>query len=244
MLCWASQVVKNLTANVRDIKDVGSIPGWGKSPGRGNGNLPQYSCLENPMDRGAWWALVHRVAKSQTPLKWFRTHAHMLCLIKVLLKTLNQMLLFRHWAISDSLQCHGLPHSRLPCPSLSPGVCSDSCAWSPWCYLTISSSATLFSFCCQSFPALGSFPMSRLFALGGQSIGALASAISPSSEYSGLISFRIDRFDPLQSEGLSRIFSSTTIWKHQFLDIENPNTLEQKGSSATTPSHFWKHFDL
>ena len=61
--------VKNLIDNVRYIRDVGSIPGSGKSPGRGNGNPPQYSCLENPMDGGAWRAMVHRVAKSQTPLK-------------------------------------------------------------------------------------------------------------------------------------------------------------------------------
>ena len=57
--------VKNLPANARDI-DVGSIPGWGRSPGGGRGNLLQYSCLENPMDRRAWQATVHRVSKSQT----------------------------------------------------------------------------------------------------------------------------------------------------------------------------------
>jgi len=59
-------VVKNLPANARDIRDTGSIPGLGRSPGEGNGYLLQYSCLENPMDRGAWWAMVHRVAKSWT----------------------------------------------------------------------------------------------------------------------------------------------------------------------------------
>ena len=63
-------VVKNLTASVADSRDVGSIPGSGRSPGEGNGNLPQYSCLGNPMDRGAWWAIVLGVAKSQTRLKW------------------------------------------------------------------------------------------------------------------------------------------------------------------------------
>ena len=62
-------VVKNLPANAGDIRDMGSIPGWERSPGEGHGNLLQYSCLENPMDRGAWWATVHRVAKSQTQLK-------------------------------------------------------------------------------------------------------------------------------------------------------------------------------
>ena len=62
-------VVKNLPANAGDIKDTGSIPGWGKSPGGGHGNPPQYSCLENPMDRRAWIAAVHRVTKTQTRLK-------------------------------------------------------------------------------------------------------------------------------------------------------------------------------
>ena len=66
---WASQVVlvvKNLPANAGDIRDTGSIPGWGRSPGGGNGNPLQYSCLGNPMDRGAWQTTVHRVAKNQT----------------------------------------------------------------------------------------------------------------------------------------------------------------------------------
>ena len=62
-------MVKNLPANAGDIRDAGSIPGLGRSPGEGHGNPLQYSCLENPMDRGAWWAVVHRVAKSQTQLK-------------------------------------------------------------------------------------------------------------------------------------------------------------------------------
>ena len=62
-------VVKNLPANVGDVRDVGSIPGLGRSPGEGNGSPLQYSCLENPMDRGAWWATVHGVAQSRTRLK-------------------------------------------------------------------------------------------------------------------------------------------------------------------------------
>ena len=75
-----------------------------------------------------------------------------------------------------TLRPHGLQHARAPCPSPSPKVCSNSCLLSCWCHLTISSSATLFSFCFQSFPASGSFPVSHLFASGGQSIGASASA--------------------------------------------------------------------
>ena len=80
-------------------------------------------------------------------------------------------------------------------------VCSNSCPLNRWYSLTITSSAALFFFCLQSFPASGSFPMSRLFASGGQSIGASASAISPSNEYSGLISFRIDWFGFLAVHG-------------------------------------------
>ena len=68
------QVVKNPPPNPRDIRDVGSIPGLGRSPGGGHGNSLQYSCLENPMDRRAWWATVHRVAKSGTRLKQLSMH--------------------------------------------------------------------------------------------------------------------------------------------------------------------------
>ena len=92
--------------------------------------------------------------------------------------------------MSDSLRPHGLQHARFPCPSLSPRVCSNSCPLSRWCHPTISSSAALFSSCSQSFPASESFPMSQFFAVGGHSF-----SISPSSKYSGLISFRIAWFD-------------------------------------------------
>ena len=84
-------------------------------------------------------------------------------------------LLFSHSVMSDSLWPHGLQHSRLSCPSPSPKVCSNSCPLSWWCHPTVSSSAAPFSSCHRPFPASGSFPMSQLFASGGQSIGALAS---------------------------------------------------------------------
>ena len=101
--------------------------------------------------------------------------------------------------MSDSLQPHELQHTRLPCPSLSPRVCSDSCALSQWCYLTISSSAAHFSFCFQSVPASGSFPMSRFFTLGGPKYWGFSN--SPSNEYSELISFRISWFEMLALQG-------------------------------------------
>ena len=92
-------------------------------------------------------------------------------------RTLSTTLLsFIHSVVSNSLWSHGLQHSRLSCPSLSLWVCSNSCPLSQWYHPTISSSVIPFSSCPQSFPASGSFPMSQLFILGSQSIGASASA--------------------------------------------------------------------
>ena len=97
--------------------------------------------------------------------------------------------------VSDSLWPHGLQHARLSCPSLSSGVCSNSCLLSQWCHPTISSSVILFSSCPQSFPASGSFLISRLFISGGHKYWSFSFSIRPSNKYSGLISFRIDWFD-------------------------------------------------
>ena len=97
--------------------------------------------------------------------------------------------------------------SGYPCPSPSPGVHPNSCPSSQWCHPTISSSVFPFSSCLQSCPASGSFPVSRLFASGGQSIGASASAVSPSNEHSGLISFRIDWFDQKRVFAITSVFS-------------------------------------
>ena len=102
--------------------------------------------------------------------------------------------------MSDSLWPHGLQHARLPCP-LSPRVCSNSCPLSQWCYLNIASCAAVFSSCLQSFPPSGSFLMSQLFASGGQSIGASASALVLPMNIQVFISFRIDWFDFLAVQG-------------------------------------------
>ena len=118
--------------------------------------------------------------------------------------------------MSSSLQSHELQHARPPCPSPTPGVHSNSCPSSWWCHPAISSSVVPFSFCPQSLPASGSFPMSQLFSWGGQSTGvsALASFLPKKSqgwslsEWTGWIS--------LQSKGLSGVFSNTTVQKHQF----------------------------
>ena len=110
----------------------------------------------------------------------------------------------------------GLQHTKLHCPSPSPRVCPSSRPLNRWCHPTISSSATLFTFGLQSFPASGSFPMSQFFASGGQSTAASASASVHPVSIKGWVPLRLTGLISLLSKGLSRIFSSTTIQKHQF----------------------------
>ena len=129
--------------------------------------------------------------------------------------------------MSDSLRPHGLQHTRLPCPSLSPGACSNSCPLSRWCHPTILSSVVPFSSCVQSFPASGSFLMSQLFPSGGQRIGASAwESVLPMNEYSRLISFKMDWLDLLvvqltlksflNSSVLSFLYSPTLTFIHDY----------------------------
>ena len=108
---------------------------------------------------------------------------------------------FSRSVVSDSLWPHGLQHARLLCLSPTPRVYSNSRPLSWWCHPTISSYVIPFSSRLQSFPASGSFQMSQLFASGGQTIGSFSFSISPSNEYSGLISFRMDWFDLLAVQG-------------------------------------------
>ena len=112
--------------------------------------------------------------------------------------------------MSNSLQPHGLPHARLPCPSPTPRACSNSCPSSQWCHPTISSSIVPFSSCLQSLPASTSFPMSQ-FASGGQSIVASASASVLPMNIQDWFPFGLTGLISLQSKGLSRVFSSTTL---------------------------------
>ena len=122
--------------------------------------------------------------------------------------------------MSDSLQPHGLQHGRPPCSLPSPGVCPSSCSFHQWCHPTISLSDALVSFCCQSFPASRTFPMSHLFASDDQNTGVSASAC-PSIEYSGLISLKIDLFNLLAVQGtfgslLQHHSLKATIWTFWF----------------------------
>ena len=121
---------------------------------------------------------------------------------------------------SDSLQPHGLQHARLPCLSSTPGACSNSYPSSWWCHQTMASSVIPFSSCLQSSPASGSFPMSPFFTSDGSSIGVSAST--------SVLPVNIQNWFPLgqtvlislQSKGLSRVFSNTTVQKHQFFGAQ------------------------
>ena len=139
---------------------------------------------------------------------------------------------FSYSFLSDSLRPHELQHTRPPCPSPTPGVNPNACPLSWWCHPAISSPVVPFSSCPQSLPASGSFPMSQLFACGGQSTGVSASASflpkksqgwSP-SEWTGWIS--------LQSKGPSGVFSNTTVQKHQFFST-------QPSSQSNSHIHTW-----
>ena len=124
--------------------------------------------------------------------------------------------LFSHKVMSDSLWPQELQHTRLPCPSLPTGVCPSSRPLNWWCHPTISSSVTLCPYCLQSFPALGSFPMSQLFPSDGQNTGASASATVLPINTQGWFPLGLAGLI-LLSKGLSKAFFNTTVQKHQFL---------------------------
>ena len=140
---------------------------------------------------------------------------------------------FSHSIVSDSLRPQGLQHARLPCPSPTPGACSNSCPSSQWYHPTISSSVIPFSSCLQSLPASGSFLMSQLFASGDQNIGVSASASVLPMNIQGWFSLGLIS---LQSKGLSRVFSNTTIQKH------NSSALSLLyGPTLTSIHDYWKN---
>ena len=129
---------------------------------------------------------------------------------------LYSSLQFSHSVVSDSLQPHELQHARLPCPSPTPWVNSNPCSLSQWCHPTSSFSVVPFSSCPQSFPVSGAFQMSHFFTSGGQSIGVSASASVLPMNIQDWFPLGWTGWISLQSKGLSRIISNTTVKKHQF----------------------------
>ena len=137
-----------------------------------------------------------------------------------------------HSVVSDSLQAHEPQNTGPPCPSPAPGVHPNLCASSRWCHPTISSSVVPFSSCPQSFPISGSFPVSQLFTSGGQSIGVSASISVPPMNTQNWSPLGWTGWISLQSKGLPRVFSNTTVQKHQFFGA-------QLSSQSNSHIHIW-----
>ena len=123
---------------------------------------------------------------------------------------------FSRSVVCDSLWPHESQHARIPCPSPLPRAWSNSCPLSQWCHPTVSSSVVPFSSCLQSFPASGSFPMSQFFTSGIQIIGVSASASGLPMNIQDCFPLGLTSLIFLPSKGLSRVFSNTTVQKHQF----------------------------
>ena len=130
------------------------------------------------------------------------------------------LLLFNHSVVSNSLWPYGLQHTRFPCSSPSPGACSNPCPLNQWCHPTMSSSVIPFSSCLNSFQASGSFLMSQLFTSSGRSIRDSASVSVPPVNIQNSFPLGLQGLISLQSKGHSRLFSSTTVWKHHFFDVQ------------------------
>ena len=179
---------------------------------------------------GKWFQIPKY--SSEQPLK----HTHVF--IKIIERGQHQWIevcssvQFSCSVVSDSLQPHESQHARPPCPSPTPGVHSDSHPPSRWCHPAISSSVIPFSSCPQSLPASGSFPMSQLFAKGGQSTGvsALASVLPMKTQDWSPLGWTV--WISLQSKGLSRVFSNTTVQKHPFFGT-------QLSSPSNSHIHIW-----
>ena len=145
---------------------------------------------------------------------------------------LVQKVQFSHSVVSDSLQHHELQCARPPCPSTIPGVYPNSYPLSQWWHPAISSSVIPFSSCPESFPESGSFPVSQLFASGGQSTGVSAITSFLPKNTQGWSPLEWTGWISLQSKGLSRVFSNTIVQKHQFFSA-------QPSSQSNSHSHTW-----
>ena len=155
--------------------------------------------------------------------------------------------------MSDSLRPYGLQHARLPRPSLSPRVYSNSCPLSQWCHPTITSSVSPFSSCPQSVPASGAFPMNQLFTpCAWPKYWSFSFSISPSSEYSGLISLRIDWFDLLAVQGTLKSLlqhhslKASILWHSAFfmIQLSHPYMTTGKTIALTIWTFFSKVMSL
>ena len=150
--------------------------------------------------------------------------------LRLLQTVITNRVQFSRSVMSNSLWHHEPQHTRPPCPSPTPEVHSNSCPLSQWCHPAISSSVVPFSSCLQSLPASESFPMNQLFAWS--KYWSFSFSIIPSKEHPGLISLEWTSWISLQFKGLSRVFSNTTVQKHQFFSA-------QLSSQSNSHIHTW-----
>ena len=195
-------------------------------------------------DANACSLLVYKRANSAVGIKsikiknvnsWDLTFSDSeICSVKIILDVCPNLasVQFTDSVMSHSLPPHGLQHSRLPCSSPTCGAYSNPYPLSQWCHATISSSVFPFSSCLQSFPASGSIPMSQLFTSGGQSIGVSASTSVLPMNTQDWSPLWWTAWISLHSKGLSRVFSKTTVQKHQFLGT-------QLSSQPNSHIHTW-----
>ena len=183
------------------------------------------------MDRGVWWPMAystwgHKTLETAEWLKQWNCKETKGIFLVLKICILMWMIVhicevqFSRSVLSDSLRPHELQHSRPPCPSPTPRVYSSSCPLSWWCHPTISSSVIPFFSHLQSFPASGSFLMSQFFTSGGQSIGVSTSASVLPINIQDWYSLGWTGWISLQSKGLSRVFSNTTVQNHQFFGAQ------------------------
>ena len=215
-----------------------SIPESGRSPGEGNGKPLQYFCLENPMDRGAWWAIVHGILRvghdlAIKPQQFFSVISNLeLSLVPLRLMILLWLLIQSHLTLRDPVDCltPGFPVVHHLPELVQTHVHWVSDAIQP------SHPVVLYSSCLQSFPVLGSFLVSQLFIWGGQSIGVSASASVLPINPQGWSPLGWTGWLSLQFKGLSRVLSNTTVQKHQFFSIQ-PSL--RSNSHIYTWLNFW-----
>ena len=201
-----------------------------------------FSCLSIPARDSLYWVLLVVLLILLTPRQqnsdldrcvhlWGWTEG--LSYIPLCLDTKsNHSVQFSCSVMSESLQPHGLQHARPPCPSPTPRVYSNSCPLSWWCHPTVSSFVIPFSSCLQSFPASESLQMSQFFASGGQSVGVSASISVLPMNIQDWFPLGWTGWISLKSKGLSRVFSNTTVQKHQFFGA-------QPSSQSNSHIHTW-----
>ena len=202
---------KESACNAGNARDAGSIPGSGRSPEGGNSNPLQYSCMENPMGRGAWQAIVHRIAKSRTRLN---THA---------LSSVQSFCRVQLFAI-PWISAHQASLSITNSQSLPKLMSIESVM--PSNHLILCHPLLLLP---SIFPNIMVFSNESAVPIRWPKYWSFNLIISPSNEHPGLISFRMDS---LQSKGLSRVFSNTTVQKHQFFST-------QLSSQSNSHIHTW-----